>query len=102
MFGALTDRFQDAIRKVSGRGRISESNVREAMAEVRTALLEADVHLDVVQSFTEHVQVSLLVADADGYPFYPDFKSFGRQFVYVPGFVYTPEIPGFGKGNMLP
>ena len=37
--------------------------------------------------------------DADGYPFYPDFKSFGRRFVYVPGFVYTPTICGLGKGR---
>ncbi len=55
MFGTLTDRFNDAFRKLSGRGRISESNVREAMDEVRTALLEADVHYDVVQTFMDRV-----------------------------------------------
>ena len=42
-------------RTLSGRGRISEDNVTEAMREVRTALLEADVHLDVVKKFTEDV-----------------------------------------------
>ena len=40
---------------MSGRGRISEENVRESMREVRTALLEADVHFDVVRKFCEDV-----------------------------------------------
>ncbi len=55
MFETLSDRFGDALRKLSGRGRITEDNVREAMQEVRTALLEADVHLDVVTEFCNEV-----------------------------------------------
>ena len=55
MFNTLTDKFNDTFRKLSGRGRISESNVREAMGEVRTALLEADAHYEVVQSFADSV-----------------------------------------------
>ena len=55
MFGTLTDKFNDTFRKLSGRGRISESNVREAMDEVKTALLEADAHYEVVEAFTESV-----------------------------------------------
>ncbi|MDZ4832042.1 MAG: signal recognition particle protein [Phycisphaerae bacterium] len=55
MFESLSDRFGDFFRKVSGKGAISESNVRDAMAEVRTALLEADVHQDVVRTFTDDV-----------------------------------------------
>ena len=55
MFDNLTDRFNDVFRQLSGRGRISESNVREAMVQVRTALLEADVHVQVVDTFTESV-----------------------------------------------
>jgi carbohydrate-selective porin OprB len=55
--------------------------------------------IDTTVHLTSDLQVSLLVADADGYPFYPDFKSFGRRFVYVPGFVYTPVICGLGKGR---
>lgn len=55
MFDALTDRFSSVFRSLSGRGRISEENVRDAMREVRTALLEADVNLKVVNEFTEHV-----------------------------------------------
>ncbi|HDY65666.1 MAG TPA: hypothetical protein ENH84_05495, partial [Phycisphaerae bacterium] len=41
MFESLTEKFGDVFRKMSGRGRISEDNVRESMREVRTALLEA-------------------------------------------------------------
>jgi signal recognition particle subunit SRP54 len=55
MFEALTDKFSDVFRRMSGRGRISEDNIREAMREVRTALLEADVHYKVVRQFVEDV-----------------------------------------------
>jgi signal recognition particle subunit SRP54 len=55
MFDTLTDRFNSALRNLSGRGRITEDNVRDAMREVRTALLEADVHLDVVKKFCDEV-----------------------------------------------
>jgi len=55
MFEALTDRLNGAFRNLSGRGKITEDNVRDAMREVRTGLLEADVHLDVVKKFTDEV-----------------------------------------------
>jgi signal recognition particle subunit SRP54 len=55
MFDALTDKFNSVFRTLSGKGRISEENVRQAMREVRTALLEADVNLKVVKDFTEAV-----------------------------------------------
>jgi signal recognition particle subunit SRP54 len=42
-------------RSLSGRGKISEENIRESMREVRTALLEADVNFKVVNDFTDHV-----------------------------------------------
>jgi signal recognition particle subunit SRP54 len=53
MFERLSESIGSAMRSLTGRGRISESNVREAMAEVRTALLEADVNLEVVDRFCE-------------------------------------------------
>ncbi len=55
MFDALTDKFNSVFRGLSGKGRISEENVRESMREIRTALLEADVNLKVVKDFTENV-----------------------------------------------
>jgi signal recognition particle subunit SRP54 len=55
MFDTLTDKFTSVLRNLAGKGRISEENIREAMREVRTALLEADVNLKVVKDFTEAV-----------------------------------------------
>ena len=55
MFETLSQRITDTFRNLAGRGRISQDNVREAMDEVRTALLEADVHLQVVTQFCEEV-----------------------------------------------
>ena len=55
MLERLTDGFQSALRNLSGQGSISEKNVREAMAEVRESLLEADVALEVVEQFCDEV-----------------------------------------------
>ncbi|MEX0886229.1 MAG: signal recognition particle protein [Phycisphaeraceae bacterium] len=55
MFSSLSDKFEGALRKLSGQGRISEANVRDALDEVRTALLEADVHYEVVEQFCDAV-----------------------------------------------
>jgi len=60
MFDALTNKFSDVFRGLSGRGKISEENVREAMREVRTALLEADVNFKVVKDFTDAVMVKAI------------------------------------------
>ncbi|MFT5423971.1 MAG: signal recognition particle subunit SRP54 [Phycisphaerales bacterium] len=62
MFDRISDGISGAFRKLSGQASISESNVREAMDEVRTALLEADVHIDVAEQFCAGV-----VADAIGH-----------------------------------
>src|SRR5258706_2289323 len=55
MFETLTDKLGGLFRGLAGGGRISEENVREAMREVRTALLEADVNFKVVREFTDAV-----------------------------------------------
>ena len=55
MFESLTDKFNGVFRRLSGRGRISEDNVREAMGEVRQALLEADVNYQVAREFCDKV-----------------------------------------------
>ncbi|MBX3357936.1 MAG: signal recognition particle protein Srp54 [Phycisphaeraceae bacterium] len=55
MFERLSDGFSSVLRKLSGKGSISESNVSEAMEDVRRALLEADVNVDVVDTFCERV-----------------------------------------------
>ncbi len=63
MFESLTDRLGSALRNLSGRGRISESNVREVMGEVRTALLEADVQQTLVDEFCAEVVQDALGAE---------------------------------------
>ncbi|MEX2673058.1 MAG: signal recognition particle protein [Phycisphaeraceae bacterium] len=55
MLDSLSDRFSGVFRKLSGRGKITEENIREAMHEVRVALLEADVHYDVANDFVDSV-----------------------------------------------
>jgi signal recognition particle subunit SRP54 len=60
MLEALTERFSGVFRSLSGRGRISEENIREALRDVRTALLEADVNHKVVKDFTETVVTKAL------------------------------------------
>jgi len=56
MFDQLTERLGTALRTLSGRGRLSEDNIAETMRQVRLALLEADVALPVVKTFTEAVK----------------------------------------------
>jgi signal recognition particle subunit SRP54 len=60
MLENLSDRLTGAIHRLSGQGRISEANVRDTMTEVRTALLDADVSLEVVDAFCEEVQTEAM------------------------------------------
>jgi signal recognition particle subunit SRP54 len=55
MFESLSDRLGGVFDRLRGRGALSEADVREAMREVRIALLEADVALSVVRSFIDSV-----------------------------------------------
>ena len=55
MFDSLTDKFSSVFRSMSGRGRITEANISDAMREVRKALLEADVNYHVVKKFCKDV-----------------------------------------------
>jgi len=56
MFDSLTERLSSALRNLRGVGKLSEENMAAALAEVRTALLSADVHFKVAREFTERVQ----------------------------------------------
>ncbi len=56
MFESLTDKLSSALRNLRGVGRLSEENMAAALAEVRTALLAADVHFKVAREFVERVQ----------------------------------------------
>jgi signal recognition particle subunit SRP54 len=56
MFESLTDKLSSALRNLRGVGKLSEENMATALAEVRSALLSADVHFKVVREFVERVQ----------------------------------------------
>jgi len=63
MFDQLSDRLQSAFKSLTGRGRLSESNIEEAMREVRRALLEADVNFKVARKFVDDVRVRAVGED---------------------------------------
>ncbi len=56
MFDNLTQKLNQTIKRLTGSGRLTEENIRETLQEVRSALLDADVALIVVQKFLEHVR----------------------------------------------
>jgi signal recognition particle subunit SRP54 len=56
MLESLTDRLTGALRNLRGKGKLTEDNMAEALKEVRSALLSADVHFKVARSFIERVR----------------------------------------------
>ncbi len=56
MFENLSDRLSKTLRNISGKGRLTEDNIKETLREVRLALLEADVALPVVKDFVAKVK----------------------------------------------
>ena len=54
-FEGLTEKLSNAFKKLRGKGRLTESDVKEAMKEIRMALLEADVNYKVVKDFVAKV-----------------------------------------------
>lgn len=57
MLETLSDRLSQVIKAVTGQARLTESNIKDALREVRIALLEADVALPIVKDFIEEVKV---------------------------------------------
>ncbi len=60
MFENLSERLSQSLRNVAGVGKLSEDNIRDTLKEVRMALLEADVALEVVKPFVERVKEDAL------------------------------------------
>jgi signal recognition particle subunit SRP54 len=56
MFENLSGRLSDAARNLSGRGRLTEANIKDTLRQVRLALLEADVALPVVKTFIDRIR----------------------------------------------
>ncbi len=62
-FESLTDKLQNVFKKLRGKGRLTEADVKEALREVKIALLEADVNFRVVKNFTKSVQEKAVGSD---------------------------------------
>ena len=62
MFESLTASLSSALQSLRGRGKLTEANMREGLAEVRTALLEADVAYDVAEEFLDRVSTDAVGA----------------------------------------
>jgi signal recognition particle subunit SRP54 len=60
MFGRLSDKLQDVFKNLRGQGKISESNITDALREVRMALLDADVSFQVAKDFIARVKEKAL------------------------------------------
>ena len=60
MFESLTDRLSGVFRNLSGRAQLTESNIQDALREVRLALLEADVNFKIVKEFVDRVREAAL------------------------------------------
>jgi len=60
MFESLTDKLELTFKRLRGQGKITESNIDDALREVRLGLLEADVHISVVRSFLESVKAKAM------------------------------------------
>jgi len=66
VFDALSDKLQAVLSGLRSRGRLDEETISKALREIRLALLEADVNLDVVKEFTTHVRERALGQDVLG------------------------------------
>jgi signal recognition particle subunit SRP54 len=77
MFENLTGRLSDAAKQLTGKGRLTEANVKDTLRQVRLALLEADVALPVVKTFIERVRVRA-IGEEVGKSLTP-----GQQFVKI-------------------
>jgi signal recognition particle subunit SRP54 len=98
MFDALSDRLESAWKKLRGQDKISQSNIQDALREVRRALLEADVNLQVVKDFISGVETKAQGADvlAGVRPEQQFVKIVHDELVKVMGEENVPlaEVPG--------
>jgi signal recognition particle subunit SRP54 len=77
MFERLTEKLSEGLRRVRGQNKLSEDNIASALAEVRAALLEADVHFKVVRAFLNAVQERALGEEV------PAGLSAGQHFIKI-------------------
>src|SRR4028118_562388 len=91
MFDALSERLEDAWKKLRGQDKISQSNIQDARKEVRRALLSADVNLQVVKDFVAEVETKAQGAEVIS-GVRPD-----QQFIKI---VYDELVKVMGETNV--
>jgi signal recognition particle subunit SRP54 len=91
MFDALSDRLEEAWKKMRGQDKISETNIKDALREVRRALLEADVNLQVIKDFIAGVEERAIGAEVIS-GVRPD-----QQFIDI---VYKELVTLMGEANV--
>lgn len=77
MFEGISEKLNSTLKRVRGYGKLSESNIQDALREVRLSLLEADVNFKVVREFVESVKTRSLDQEVMG------SLSPGQQFVKI-------------------
>ncbi|HVE44011.1 MAG TPA: signal recognition particle protein [Gammaproteobacteria bacterium] len=65
-FGHLSERLNKVVKNLTGQGRLTESNIKETMRDIRVALLEADVALPVAKAFIENIESKALGTEVMG------------------------------------
>ncbi|MEY2967778.1 MAG: signal recognition particle protein, partial [Actinomycetota bacterium] len=63
MFDSLSSKFESILNKVRGRGRLTESDVDEVLAEIRAALLDADVNVSVARNVVARIREQAVGAE---------------------------------------
>ena len=91
MFDALAERLEDAWKKLRGQDKISQANIQDALKEVRRALLEADVNLQVVKTFIKEIEAQSLGAEV------VSGVNPGQQFIKI---VYDELVKVMGESNV--
>ena len=91
MFDALAERIDGAWKKLRGKDKISESNIQDAIKDVRRALLEADVNFQIVKNFVAAVEKKALGADVIS------GVNPGQQFIKI---VYDELVKVMGQSNV--
>ena len=86
MFETLSEKLTNSLRKVRGRGRLSEDNISLTLNEVKMALLEADVNYRVVKAFLRSVKERSIGEELQ------NSLTPGQQFIKI----VNEELTGFG------
>ena len=96
MFETLSDKLSGSLRKVRGRGRLTEDNVGQTLNEVKMALLEADVNFRVVKAFLRSVKARAVGEEVQG------SLTPGQQFIKIVNEELTEMMGGANSGLAEP